>query len=310
MAYIWLILGFTLLFYSGNWLVKGSTQLSAHFKISSLVIGLTVVAFGTSAPELFVSVKAAFSGVPDIAIGNIVGSNIANIGLVLGLVAMVMPIVINSKGIWFDWVIMIIATLMLILFSTNGVIGFWEGFAFLTALMLYLSWSVWQSRRKSRKEALTYPTPEIKLPTSIIIVLGSFVGLYFGAEWLVKGATELARTWGVSDRVIGISIVAFGTSVPELATSLAAIAKKENDISVGNIIGSNIFNIWAVLGATAVVKPLGIANITMLRIDLLWTILLSVMLLIFMIPLKNGIINRWKGVLLFLVYIYYIYILF
>lgn len=310
MAFVWLIAGFVLLFFSGDWLVKGSVALSRHFKISTLVIGLTVVAFGTSAPELFVSVKAAFNGVPDLAIGNVVGSNIANIGLILGLVALFMPILTRNRAVWFDWTVMIVATLLLMFFAYNGTIGFGEGVVFLIFLGLYLVWSIFQVRRKSNKNKEVFLPAEITVWKAILWVLIAVVGLYYGAEWLVKGATTLALSWGVSDRIIGISIVAFGTSVPELATSMMAIYRKENDISVGNIIGSNIFNILAVLGVTALVSPLHVNDIGMLTQDLLISIGFAVLLLGFMMPLSRGVVSRWKGAILFLLYILYIYILY
>lgn len=291
-------------------MIKGSVALSRHFKISTLVIGLTVVAFGTSAPELFVSVKAAFNGVPDLAIGNVVGSNIANIGLILGLVAMFMPILARNRAIWFDWAVMIVATGLLMIFAYNGIIGFWEGVVFLILLGVYLFWSVFQGRRKSNKNNEVFLVAEISVWKAVLWVLVSVAGLYYGAEWLVKGATSLAISWGVSDRIIGISIVAFGTSVPELATSMMALYRKENDISVGNIIGSNIFNIWAVLGVTAVISPLHVNDKVMLTQDLLISVGFAVLLLSFMLPLSRGLVSRWKGAVLFLLYILYIYILY
>src|SRR5690554_225664 len=310
MAFLWLLLGLVLLFLSGNWLIKGSVALSRRFKVSTLVIGLTVVAFGTSAPELFVSVKAAWDGVPDLAVGNVVGSNIANIGLILGLVALMVPIVSQNRGILFDWGVMVLATLLLMYFSYNGTIGFWEGLSFVVALVVYLLWSVWQARRKSARQGETFLPPGLSLWQAVGLIVLAVGGLYLGAEWLVKGAKSLALNWGVSDRVIGISIVAFGTSVPELATSLIAVFRKENDISVGNIIGSNIFNILAVLGVTSLISPLRINDNAMLANDLLISFLFAVLLLVFMLPLKNGRIGRTKGAVLFLGYVLYMYLLY
>lgn len=310
MAFFYLIAGFILLLISGNYLVKGSVQLARHFKISTLVVGLTVVAFGTSAPELFVSVKAAFNGVPDIAVGNVVGSNIANIGLILGVVAIVYPIGIHNRSVWFDWMVMTIASLLLLVFGYNGVIGFLEGLLFLVFLAGYLAWSFYQSRKRINSGGHDVSRPTMKLYTALLIVIFSIIGLYYGAEWLVNGARELAVSWGVSDRVIGVSIVAFGTSVPELATSLVASFRKETDISVGNIIGSNIFNVLAVLGTTAVIKPLPVNNTGLFAVDLIWVLGLSVVLLVFMLPLSKGLISRWKGGLFFMAYLTYIYVLF
>lgn len=308
MAVFFLIAGFVLLFFSGDWLVKSSVQLARHFKVSTLVIGITVVAFGTSAPELLVSLKAVFDGSPDISIGNVVGSNIANIALVLGLVGIVFPIKVKKKGVWLDWLIMLIASVGLLIASLNRVIGFTEGIVFLVLLGLYLIWSIYNSRRQRKKE-VEIKAPELSLIKSIGLFLLAAVGLYFGADWLVNGAKVLALKFGISERVIGISVVAFGTSVPELATSLMAAIKKETDISIGNIIGSNIFNIWAILGITASMKSINV-NEDILNGDYWWMIGLAILLFLFILPLANGVINRWKGAVLLLVYILYIYLLF
>lgn len=308
MAVFFLIAGFVLLFFSGDWLVKSSVQLARHFKVSTLVIGITVVAFGTSAPELLVSLKAVFDGSPDISIGNVVGSNIANIALVLGLVGIVFPIKVKKKGVWLDWLIMLIASVGLLIASLNRVIGFIEGIVFLVLLGLYLIWSIYNSRRQRKKE-VEIQAPELSLIKSIGLFLLAAVGLYFGADWLVNGAKVLALKFGISERVIGISVVAFGTSVPELATSLMAAIKKETDISIGNIIGSNIFNIWAILGITASMKSINV-NEDILKGDYWWMIGLAILLFLFILPLANGVINRWKGAVLLLVYILYIYLLF
>lgn len=288
--------------------MKSSVQLARHFKVSTLVIGITVVAFGTSAPELLVSLKAVFEGSPDISIGNVVGSNIANIALVLGLVGVVFPIKVKKKGLWLDWLIMLIASVGLLIASFNRVIGFAEGIIFLVLLGLYLIWSIFNSRRQS-KRGEDIKEPELSLLRSVGLFLLAAVGLYFGADWLVRGAKVLASSFGISERVIGISVVAFGTSVPELATSLVAAIKKETDISIGNIIGSNIFNIWAILGITASMKSLNV-NEAILNWDYWWMIGLALLLFLFILPLARGIINRWKGAILMIVYILYIYLLF
>lgn len=309
MAYLSLIGGLILLFVSGDTLVKGSVQLSRHFKLSTLVIGLTVVAFGTSAPELFVSVKAAFDGVPDLAIGNVIGSNIANIGLIIGLVSVFMPIAVANKSIVKDWVVMNLATLMLLFSVWNGFITFWEGVSFVLALAIYLVWSVVRVR-KDRNMAVKVLAPTMSGPKALIYVVLAIVGLYFGAGLLVDGAREIALSWGVSDRVIGVSIVAFGTSVPELATSMIALYRKENDISVGNIIGSNIFNVWAVLGLTSLVTPLPVYDWTEVLADVLISAFFAVLLFLFILPLGRGVITRIKGAILLSLYFIYIFIIY
>lgn len=309
MAYLSLIAGLFLLIFSGNGLVKGSVQLARYFKISTLVIGLTVVAFGTSTPELFVSIKAAFKGAPDLAIGNVVGSNIANIGLILGLVAAMMPIALKRTHILKDWLVMTLASLMLAYAVLNGSIGFIEGSLFLIFLISYVSWSIYGSK-KNIKEQEEAPQPTMPMWKAIVFVLASVIGLYYGADWFVSGASTIAQAWGISDRVIGVSVVAFGTSVPELVTSLVAMYRKESDISVGNIIGSNIFNIWAILGTTAVLTPLPVNDINNMLVDIAVSFAFALILLIFILPLKNGVITRWKGVILFLLYISYIFFTF
>ncbi len=307
-SFLMLIAGFILLFFSGDWLVKASVNLARHFKVSTLVIGITVVAFGTSAPELLVSLKAVFSDSSDISVGNVVGSNIANIALVLGLVAIIFPVKVKRNNIWIDWLVMMAASVGVVIASFNNVISFVEGFIFLVLLALYLIWSVWKSRKdvKGQEKILE---PEISKLLAVGYFVMATVGLYFGADWLVKGAKEIAISFGISERVVGLSVVALGTSVPELATSLMAAIKKESDISIGNIIGSNIFNIWAVLGTTSVIKPLGVSE-AILNVDYKWMIGVAVLLFILLLPLSKGIINRWKGLLLFSIYAVYIYILF
>ncbi|MGQ1888938.1 calcium/sodium antiporter [Thermophagus sp. OGC60D27] len=307
--YLQVIAGFVLLFVSGNLLVKGGVELSLHFRISPLVVGLTVVAFGTSAPELFVSVEAVFTNSPDISIGNIVGSNIANIALILGCVAVVFPIEVKRRSVLFDWSVMMLSFILLYLFGMDWIIHRVEGLVLFILILLYLFWSVIYSRRQSSLREEVFQRPRKKLWVSLLLVILSITGLYFGADWLVAGASELAIGWGVSERVVGISIVAFGTSVPELATSLAAALKKEMEISVGNIIGSNIFNVFSILGLTAILKPLEVSK-RVISFDIWWMIGIGVLLLLFMIPLKKGLITRFKGVIFLLIYILYIWFLY
>jgi cation:H+ antiporter len=308
-SYLFVLFGFVLLFLCGNWLVKGGVELSRHFRVSPLVAGLTIVAFGTSAPELFVSVKAVFTNAPDISIGNVVGSNIANVALILGAVAMVFPIHVKRPSLLFDWVFMMISFLLLFLFLKNDVLQFAEGLVLFFLIIVYIIWSIFSSRIKSIRNEEVYPPPSMKMLPSTGLVLLAVAGLYFGAEWLVKGASDLAIGWGVSERVVGISVVAFGTSVPEFATSLAASFKKEMDISIGNIIGSNIFNVFSILGITAILKPLHVSP-SVISFDMIWMVAVAVLLILFLIPLRKGVLSRWKGAVLFVVYIVYIWSLF
>ncbi len=309
--YSWLLVlaGFVLLFLCGNWLVKGGVELSKHFHISPLVAGLTIVAFGTSAPELFVSVKAVYTNSPDISIGNVVGSNIANVALILGVVAIFSPLRVKKPSLINDWLVMMFSFFLMFVFLLNGVLQSWEGVIFFLLLLVYIVWSVISSRKRSAREAEVFPTPGMKIFPAVGLVVLAVLGLYYGADLLVRGAGNLAIGWGVSERVVGISIVAFGTSVPELATSLAAAVKKEMDISIGNIIGSNIFNVFSILGITSMLKPL-VVSPAVVSVDMVWMVAVSVLLILLLIPLRNGVLSWWKGVLLLVVYIVYIWVLF
>lgn len=309
LLYIKVIAGFGLLFASGSYLVKGGVELSRHFRISPLVVGLTVVASGTSAPELFVSVAAGFSDVPDISIGNIVGSNIVNIAFILGSVAVVFPISVKRPSVLYDWAVMMLSFLLLYFFGMNGKLQRFEGIILFGLIIAYFIWSLIYSRRQSIKNEEVFQKPEMRLWVSVLIVVLSIVGLYFGAEWLVSGSSELAIGWGISERVVGISVVAFGTSIPEFATSLAAALKKEMDISVGNIIGSNIFNVFSILGITATLTPLRVSE-RVISFDIWWMMGIGILLMLFMIPLRKGLITRFKGIILLLIYIVYIWALF
>ncbi len=314
--YLILNLGFLFLFGSGHYLIKSSVLIAKRFNISDMVIGITIVALGTSAPELFVSLKAIFAESADISISNVVGSNIANIALVLGLVAIIFPIKVKKKGVWIDWGVMMFASVLLYLFSQNNhELNLWEGISFLVLLVVYMVWLVYETRKNkekvSKKEKAGGVSADKHKPLILVIGLfiASVVGLYYGSGWLVDGARNIAVSFDISERVVGITVIAFGTSVPELATSLIAAIKKNTDISIGNIIGSNIFNIFAILGVTASVKKLDV-NVAFLEKDYLWMIAIALLLLLMLLPLKKGILSRWKGVILVVVYVVYIYFLF
>lgn len=230
-TYFYLILGLILLIVSGEFLVKGAVAIALRLKLSTLVIGMTIVSLGTSAPELLVSIKAALGGHPDITIGAIVGSNISNIGLILGFTALIFPIVVQKDSLRKDWPMMIGATLLFIVFVQDGVLELYEGVIFLVLLVAFLSLIIYQSRKANKKlEA----TAEIDLSAKntplwksiSLIILGS-VGLVYGADWMLSSAVDIAKEFGVSERIIGLTIVAFGTSLPELITSCVAAFRKE-----------------------------------------------------------------------------------
>ena len=308
LAYFWLLLGLIVMIISGNWLVSGSVQLARHFKISTLVVGLTIVAYGTSTPEIFIGIKAALSGSHDIALGNVIGSNIANIACILAIVALICPIPLRNRSIGFDLMMMFFVTLLLLIFGYNGVITFYEGIFLIAILIAYTAWLVVKSKRQTASDENIEAT--MKPLRAVLMILASIVGLYFSSGWFVDGARELALQWGVSERVIGISIVAVGTSMPELITSLIAALKKEGDLSVGNIIGSNFFNIAGVLGVTATVRSLNISNHTLFINDMMWLFGISLAFLLTMLPLSKGKINRWEAALLLSLFAVYMVVLY
>jgi len=306
MEYLLLIAGLVVLILAGEFLVKGAVGLALRFNISTLVIGMTIVAFGTSAPELLVSLKAAIEGHPEISIGNVLGSNIANIALVLGITTIILPINVGKSTIRIDWPIMMLSTIAFFLFILNGVIEWWEGLLYVIALVVYNILMIKKSNSSAELDDDLVKKEQDKygLLKNIVFVIIGTLGLAFGANWLLDGAVEIALNFGVSEYVIGATVVAFGTSVPELATSIVAACKKQTDISVGNLIGSNVFNLLAVLGITSLVKEIPV-SIQVQNEDVYW--LLSISFLLFPIMYFNNRINRVKGLILMLAYIAYIY---
>lgn len=308
MDYLYLILGFSVLLISGDLLVRSGVSLSSHFRISTLVIGVTVVSFGTSAPELVVSIGAVLKDHPDIAMGNVIGSNISNIALVLGLTGILINIPVNRPSVRFDWPFMMIASVLFYIFILNGRLSFLEGMIFLFLLLVFLFWSVRRSRLELSVADHIFEKAKLSLPVSLMLLMASSAGLYFGATWLVESAGSIALRFGVSERVISVTIIAFGTSVPELATSVLAAFKKQLDISIGNIIGSNIFNILGILGVTSIIKSIQV-NPEMI-FDIYWMLGISILLLVLMLPYGRAVIGRIKGLTLLSVYVLYIFFVF
>ncbi len=308
--YLLLIAGFIILLFCGNYLVRGSVSLAHKYKVSKLVIGVTVVSLGTSAPELFVSVIAAIQKQSEISVGNIVGSNIANIALVLALTAIIFPIPVRRNTIRYDWPVMMITSLLFYLLILNGLLRFWEGLIFFVLLNAYVFFSLYYSRKNYDYESEKKMQAHFSLALAILIIFISVIGLAAGSYLLVDNAAKIAGMLGIEKRVISISVIAFGTSVPELATSMIAAFRKEMDISIGNIIGSNIFNILGVLGIASMITPISIVEEMKLKIDILWMLGISVILFLFILPFKGGKLTRSKGIILFAVYCLYIYWLF
>ena len=327
MDYLKLMGGLVLLVVSGDYLVKGGVGIATRLKISSLVIGMTVVAFGTSAPEFLVSLQAAIKGNPAIAIGNVVGSNIANIALILGMTAIVYPLWVGRNSIRYDWPAMMIASLLFTWASMNGEIGRLEGLSFVSILVAYTAWQIIQSRKMLSQQSEVNKedtTEDMPIWKSIGFIAISCVGLAYGADFLIDGASNIAKSFGVSERIIGVTIVAFGTSLPELAASMVAAFKKETDIAIGNIVGSNIFNILSVIGMTALINPIPV-EWGAFKEDYFWMLSISFILILLVIPFKflfktskenkislllnGGTLGRLGGCTLLLLYITYIYLL-
>jgi len=306
--FLFLILGLVALIIGGDTLVKGAVSIALKAKISPLVVGMTVVSFGTSAPELLVSLNAALSSHPDVSIGAVVGSNISNLGLVLGITVLVFPILVNRDSIRIDWPIMMIATVLFFLFAKNGEIEFWEGVVFVLILALFTTWLVVRSRKKGIALAAEEEVEELgsknPIGKDLAYIAVGMLGLYFGAEWLIDSVVSIAQSYGVSEKLISVTVVAFGTSVPELVTSCVAALKKETDISIGNLIGSNLFNILAILGITAIVHPIKVAD-SINEFDVYYLLGISLLILPFMLHQKR--IGRGKGFFLVISYLIYIY---
>lgn len=307
MNFLLIVGGLILLILGGNWLLKSAVALSLKLKISKVVIGMTVVSFATSAPELIVSINAALNGSSDLALGNVIGSNIANLGLVLGITLLLGSMTVQKGFFRTDWPVMMIASGLLFFFLANdNVIELYEGvflFAFLIIFLIYLL------RTQKNIDVDEILEDEILLPnykTAFFLIIGG-IGLYGGSELLINGATSLALEFGVTERVIGVTVVSIGTSVPELAASIIAIIKKEKAISLGNLIGSNIFNILAVIGITSIITPISLSDERLLTSDIYWMLGISFILLpMVFIPKKFNL--NWKhGIVLLLGYGFFIY---
>lgn len=309
MDFILLILGLAVLVVGGEFLVKGAVGIARNLDISPLVIGMTVVSFGTSAPELLVSLQAATEGSPEIAIGNVIGSNIANLALVLGVTVLIFPIIVERQTKVIDWPVMMMATILFYIFLYDGSIAIWEGLVLFSLLVTFVTWLIRRSRKESKLKIEGHTDKDSSL-LSIGYLLIGLVGLYFGSEWFVKGAVRIAVNLGMSKSIIGVTIVAFGTSAPELVASCVAAYRKQTDISIGTLIGSNIFNIMAVIGLTSIVQPIGLKTeeaSQFLNFDMYWVggIALALLPMLYF-GAKFG---RLKGMLLLTSYVVYISII-
>ena len=288
LSLILVVLGLLLLVVGGEFLVRSSVALSFKFNISKLVIGMTVVSFATSAPELIVSLSAALSGSPAIAINNVVGSNIANIGLVLGITALIGSIGVDKSFYKFNWPVMMLFSIALYYFLINDNQLTWdEGSILFIALLVFLFLLIKRSKNSDIIEDVDDALAIVSNFKIIIWLIIGAIALYFGARWLVDGAKEIAISFGVSDGVIGITMIAIGTSVPELAASVIAALKQEKAISLGNLIGSNIFNIGSVLGITSIIKTIPVTESQILSSDIFWMLAFAAILIPLILLPKN-----------------------
>lgn len=310
MTYILFFIGFIFLIKGAGLLVDGASSLARRLKVSNLVIGLTIVAFGTSAPELFVNLYASFNGATDIAIGNIVGSNIVNVLFILGISAIIFPLKVNSSTVWKEIPLSLLAALLVLVMANDKLVdglGFnsltrSDGLALVAFFIIFLYYTFGIAKVENGAES--EPVKLYSTWKSVGLVALGLVGLVLGGQWIVAGAVEVANYFGMSDALIGLTIVAVGTSLPELATSAVAAYKKNSDIAVGNIVGSNIFNIFWILGLSAVIKPLPFKP--EMNLDLLVVVGASILLFVWMFLGKKHTLEKWQGAVLVLLYFAYI----
>lgn len=299
--------GLVLLYFGAEGLVRGSSAVALKLGLSPLVVGLTVVAYGTSMPELIVSVKSALAGQSGIAVGNVVGSNIFNIGVILGVASIICPIKVNFQLVKMDVPIMLFVTLLVMFFFRDGRLARWEAGVLFAGILLYSVGSIIYAKRTTTpdvtaefEESLEHSKKPLWMDISFI--LGGLVILVIGSRLLVDGSISLARAFGVSEAVIGLTIVAAGTSTPELAASIVAALKKEPDIAIGNIVGSNIYNILCILGAAGLIAPINAGGVA-------WTdmfVMLGVSVLLLPILWTGFVIKRWEGAVLIVIYLGYL----
>lgn len=302
------IAGAALLYFGAEYLIKGGVAIAEKLGVSPLLIGLTLVAFGTSAPELVVSIQAALNDSGDIAVGNVIGSNICNVALILGLCAIIKPIITNEKLFKLDMPLLLGASILFacFYFADGRGINFWQGAVLFTILVVYLVWSFYQDKKSGSGELAAAAEEEsgdkpCPVWLALIMVVGGLAGLVFGAKCFVASAVYFALAMGVSQAVVGLTIVAIGTSLPELATSVVAVIKNERDIAVGNIVGSNIFNILVIMGIAPMVSDLHAPNIGMADLS----VMLALVPVLWIMMKTGKKVSRVEGGILLAVYIAY-----
>lgn len=310
MNLILILVGFAFLISGGDLLLKSAVSISLRLRIPKIIIGMTVVSFATSAPELIVSVKSALEGFPDLAVGNIIGSNIANLGLVLGITLLVTKMDVQKSFFTTDWLVMMIASFLFYVFMVNDLmISFLEGVILFSSLILFIIYLLVYQKDTLIDEGSDEGLILSNSKNLMFLILG-IVGLWVGSELLIKGAVDAAKDFGVSERIIGISVVSVGTSIPELVTSLIAVMKKEKAISLGNLIGSNIFNILAVIGLTSMITPINIVEQVLSSRDIYWMLAISFSILLLVFLPKKMQLDKKSGAFLLVLYIVFIYQIF
>ncbi len=311
-TYLLFVVGFVLLVYGANWLVDGAASIAGRYRISHLVIGLTIVALGTSAPELVVNLVASFKGTSDVALGNILGSNISNVFLILGVSALVFPLAVNKNTLWKEIPFAIFGALLFGVLANNLVLKAWsspliarvDGIVLILFFVLFMVYTFFIARQKgvTSHQAIKVKTYPVVL--SLVMVASGIAALVMGGRWIVDGAVLIAGSLGMSEAVISLTVVAIGTSLPELATCVAAALKKNADIVIGNILGSNIFNIFFVMGTSAIVKPLPFNQ--NLNFDVLVGVISVLLLWVFLLISGRNTLNRWHGGLFLVLYVAYV----
>ena len=305
-TFLMLFFGLVLLIIGGNLLLKSAVSISLKFNIPKILIGMTVVSFATSAPELIVSVKSAFLGSSDLALSNVLGSNIANIGLVLGTIILISPIQISKDIYKLNWPVMMFSAIMFYIFILDLKIERYEGVILFSLLIISIFILIkYQSNVKQEVDLDVGQIDSVIKSISILVLGGIF--LYLGSDWFVLAAIDIANYFNVSQRIIGISVVSVGTSIPELATSLVALINKEKNISIGNLIGSNIFNVFAVLGITSMLIPLKVIDLDLIEFDIYVMLFFAFIILPLTFFPKKLVLGRIEGIIIFGCYLFYIY---
>ena len=307
MDFLGILFGIILLSHGGDLLTKSSVDLSLKFSVPKIIIGMTVVSFATSAPELIVSLNATLNGFSNFAIGNVIGSNIANIGLVLGIITIIYPINLQQRFYTSDFPILMLSTfLFYLLLITGNKISRGEGIILLVMISIILIYLFLYQKKSISEFSDVGDTSKISILKSIFYVLFSGLLLWLGSETLIKSAISVANKYEISERVISVTMVAIGTSIPELAASVAASIKKQNDLSIGNLIGSNIFNLLVVIGITSTVLPIEQIDSKIIFNDMLWVILFSAIILPLAYLKRRNILTRKKGIILLTLYLIFI----